>query len=139
MRSRRALETACSAERDVGGLLVDGSGPFPCPPALVQGIVVFVIDGNRWTLDLREGKGTLAKGPPPESEKADITLTIKGGGGCCFNHLWLLATCLLSFPLPVGPACWKAGLCVSRHTCALTHLSLPRRPWCMQMPTLCGW
>ncbi|KAI3436848.1 hypothetical protein D9Q98_006258 [Chlorella vulgaris] len=43
----------------------------------IKGIVVFVIDGNRWTLDLREGKGTLAKGPPPESEKADITLTIK--------------------------------------------------------------
>ncbi|KAL4852964.1 Non-specific lipid-transfer protein [Chlorella vulgaris] len=43
----------------------------------IKGIVVFVIDGTRWTLDLREGKGTLAKGSPPESEKADITLTIK--------------------------------------------------------------
>jgi hypothetical protein len=53
----------------------------------VQGIVVFVIDGTRWTLDLREGKGTLAKGSPPESEKADITLTIKGGGRCCFVDL----------------------------------------------------
>lgn len=38
--------------------------------------MVFVIDGAEWTLDLREGKGTLVKGPPPE--KADITLTIKG-------------------------------------------------------------
>ncbi|EFN58752.1 hypothetical protein CHLNCDRAFT_14910, partial [Chlorella variabilis] len=33
--------------------------------------------GAEWTLDLREGKGTLVKGPPPE--KADITLTIKDG------------------------------------------------------------
>ncbi|KAL4426968.1 hypothetical protein ABPG77_009529 [Micractinium sp. CCAP 211/92] len=40
----------------------------------IKGIVVFVIDGVEWTLDLREGQGTLSKGPPPE--KADITLTI---------------------------------------------------------------
>ena len=41
--------------------------------------MVFVIDGEEWTLDLREGRGTLARGAPPE--KADITLTINGVGG----------------------------------------------------------
>ncbi|KAL4457934.1 hypothetical protein ABPG75_012799 [Micractinium tetrahymenae] len=40
----------------------------------IKGIVVFVIDGVEWTLDLREGQGKLTKGAPPE--KADITLTI---------------------------------------------------------------
>jgi hypothetical protein len=56
-----------------------GLGACACQSQLacqVQGIVVFVIDGLQWTLDLREGKGTLVQGPP--MEKADITLTIKG-------------------------------------------------------------
>lgn len=36
--------------------------------------MVFIIDGEKWTLDLRPGKGTLTKG---ESEdKADISLTM---------------------------------------------------------------
>lgn len=42
--------------------------------SLLQGIVVFKIDGEDWTLDLREGKGTLTKGGP--EDKADLTLTI---------------------------------------------------------------
>ena len=41
---------------------------------MLQGIVVFVVDGQQWTLDLREGQGKLSKGPPPG--KADITLTM---------------------------------------------------------------
>lgn len=54
-----------------------------------QGIVVFVIDGQQWTLDLREGEGKLRKGGPPEGEKADITLTLsgalkRGAGGCAW-------------------------------------------------------
>jgi len=40
----------------------------------ITGIVVFNIDGDNWTLDLREGKGTLNKGAP--SDKEDIKLTI---------------------------------------------------------------
>lgn len=40
----------------------------------IKGIVIFNIDGDNWTLDLREGKGTLTKGTP--SEKEDIKLTI---------------------------------------------------------------
>lgn len=42
--------------------------------AKIKGIVVFKIDGEDWTLDLREGKGTLTKGGP--EDKADLTLTI---------------------------------------------------------------
>ncbi|PSC72753.1 lipid transfer isoform A [Micractinium conductrix] len=42
----------------------------------IKGVVVFVIDGEQWTLDLREGKGSLAKGPPRGDAKPDITLTI---------------------------------------------------------------
>jgi putative sterol carrier protein len=37
---------------------------------------VFKIDGEQWTLDLREGKGSLAKGSPSEGDKVDITLTM---------------------------------------------------------------
>ena len=57
---------------------------LPCPPPSPlsaprhQGIVLFVIDGEQWTLDLREGRGSLAKGAPAEGEKPDITLTING-------------------------------------------------------------
>lgn len=41
-----------------------------------QGIVVFNLDGQEWTLDLREGKGSLTKGSP--EDKADLTLTLSG-------------------------------------------------------------
>ncbi|KAI8108448.1 hypothetical protein M9434_006473 [Picochlorum sp. BPE23] len=46
----------------------------------IKGIVVFVIDGEKWCLDLRPGKGKLSR---VDSEKeggdqADITLTMKG-------------------------------------------------------------
>ena len=40
----------------------------------LQGLVVFKIDGDDWTLDLREGAGTVKKGGP--AEKPDLTLTI---------------------------------------------------------------
>lgn len=70
--------------------------------APTQGMVVFKIDGDEWTLDLRPGKGELHQGTPKE-DKADITLTITddnfaklvmgklnpqqvgwvGKGGCC--------------------------------------------------------
>lgn len=41
----------------------------------LQSLVVFKIeDGDEWTLDLRSGSGSLAKGPAPE--KPDLTLTI---------------------------------------------------------------
>lgn len=46
-------------------------------PALVKrikGLVVFDVDGQQWTLDLREGEGSLTEGAP--SEKADLTLTM---------------------------------------------------------------
>jgi hypothetical protein len=36
--------------------------------------VVFVIDDQTWTLDLREGAGSVSQGPP--ADKADLTLTI---------------------------------------------------------------
>lgn len=50
------------------------------PPSLThthkhtQGLVVFLIDGQHWTLDLREGAGTVTQGPP--IDKPDLTLTI---------------------------------------------------------------
>ncbi|KAI7844056.1 hypothetical protein COHA_002200 [Chlorella ohadii] len=44
----------------------------------IKGIVLFVIDGEKWTLDLREGKGSLTKGAPADGDKPDITLTISG-------------------------------------------------------------
>lgn len=42
----------------------------------MQGLVVFNIDGDQWTLDLRpeSGKGSVKKGAP--EEKPDLTLTI---------------------------------------------------------------
>lgn len=51
--------------------------PAPSQPKYFceQGVVVFVIDGQEWTLDLREGKGSLVKGPA-EGLKPDITLTM---------------------------------------------------------------
>lgn len=42
--------------------------------------MLFVIDGQQWTLDLREGRGSLSQGGPAEGDKPDITLTINGGG-----------------------------------------------------------
>ena len=38
--------------------------------------MVFEIDGAAWTLDLREGEGSLTEGRP--EDKPDITLTISG-------------------------------------------------------------
>jgi putative sterol carrier protein len=43
-------------------------------PAVLQGLVVFNIDGEQWALDLRQGSGSVSKGAP--SEKPDLTLTI---------------------------------------------------------------
>lgn len=40
----------------------------------MQGLVVFKVDDEDWTLDLREGQGSVTKGLP--KEKADLTLTI---------------------------------------------------------------
>lgn len=44
------------------------------PLHILQGLVVFVIDGDTWTLDLREGAGTVTQGPP--IDKPDLTLTM---------------------------------------------------------------
>lgn len=44
------------------------------PENHTQGLVVFLIDGQHWTLDLREGAGTVTQGPP--IDKPDLTLTI---------------------------------------------------------------
>ena len=62
------------------------AGPGPRSPSLLQVVVVFVIDGQQWTLDLRPGKGSLTKGAP--EDKADITLTINGGGLCTVVGVW---------------------------------------------------
>ncbi|KAI8476155.1 MAG: SCP2 sterol-binding domain-containing protein [Monoraphidium minutum] len=40
----------------------------------IKGLVVFDVDGEQWALDLREGSGSVAKGPP--ADKPDLTLTI---------------------------------------------------------------
>lgn len=45
-----------------------------CPLMYAQGLVVFVIDGQQWTLDLREGAGSVTQGPP--TDKPDLTMTI---------------------------------------------------------------
>lgn len=39
-----------------------GSQPHRTPPLLAQGIVLFLIDGEKWTLDLREGKVRAGRG-----------------------------------------------------------------------------
>ncbi|KAI8109122.1 hypothetical protein M9435_005536 [Picochlorum sp. BPE23] len=45
----------------------------------IKGIVVFVIDGEKWCLDLRPGKGKLSRVDSEEGgDQADITLTMKG-------------------------------------------------------------
>ncbi len=36
---------------------------------------MFCVDGTDWTLDLREGKGTLTKGSPDEKEDIRLTMT----------------------------------------------------------------
>ena len=48
---------------------------MPCM-FIVQGLVVFNIDGDQWTLDLRpeSGSGSVKKGA--SAEKPDLTLTI---------------------------------------------------------------
>lgn len=41
----------------------------------MQAMVLFIIDGEKWTLDLRPEHGTLTKGPPSEDQdKPDLTL-----------------------------------------------------------------
>ena len=40
-----------------------------------QGLVLFKIDDEEWTLDLRSGKGKVSKGGPGD-DKPDLTLTI---------------------------------------------------------------
>ena len=42
----------------------------------MQGLVVFSIDGETQTLDLRSGKGKTYKGMPENGEKPELTLTI---------------------------------------------------------------
>ena len=43
---------------------------------MLQGLVLFKIDGDEWALDLRSGKGKLSKGSPEGDTKPDLTLTI---------------------------------------------------------------
>ena len=44
---------------------------------VLQGVVVFKIDGSDWTLDLRpDSTPSVAEGPPPADAKPDLTLTI---------------------------------------------------------------
>lgn len=43
---------------------------------MLQGLVVFSIDGEKQSLDLRGGKGKTYKGMPENGEKPDLTLTI---------------------------------------------------------------
>lgn len=43
---------------------------------MLQGLVLFKIDGDEWALDLRSGKGKLTKGSPEGEAKPDLTLTI---------------------------------------------------------------
>lgn len=70
------LHTAASSSHS----LVTHTNPPPAlrlPAALLtilQGLVVFNIDGEQWALDLREGSGSVTKGAP--AEKPDLTLTI---------------------------------------------------------------
>ncbi|KAK2076429.1 hypothetical protein QBZ16_000954 [Prototheca wickerhamii] len=40
----------------------------------IKAIVVFKIDKDEWTLDLRPGKGSLKKGP--SADKVNLTLTV---------------------------------------------------------------
>ena len=44
----------------------------------MQGLILFKIDGDEWTLDLRPETeaGNISQGPPPEGSKPDLTLTI---------------------------------------------------------------
>ena len=43
---------------------------------MLQGLVLFKIDGDEWALDLRSGKGKLTKGSAEGDTKPDLTLTI---------------------------------------------------------------
>lgn len=54
-----------------------------CPSTRLQGIVVFVIDGDQWTLDLREGQGKLTQGAPPDGDKVGWAGLGEGGGLSC--------------------------------------------------------
>ncbi|KAK9824365.1 hypothetical protein WJX72_009727 [[Myrmecia] bisecta] len=42
----------------------------------IKGLVLFKVDDDEWTLDLRSGAGSLTKGSPPNGEKPDLTLTM---------------------------------------------------------------
>jgi hypothetical protein len=48
----------------------------------IKGVVIFVIDGERWILDLRPGEGSLrhvdGSAPGDGEEKGDIVLTMRG-------------------------------------------------------------
>jgi putative sterol carrier protein len=61
----RILPACCSARLSL---------PFCIPPTIPQAIVVFDIDGDKWTLDLRPDHGSLEKGEA--SEDAALTLTM---------------------------------------------------------------
>ena len=89
--------------------------------------MVFVIDGAEWTLDLREGQGSLSKGPPPE--KADITLTISGGPALpAALPVGRAGPPLLGRPAreaeSEGAAAWRWQCCVT----ILIYLCLLHRP-----------
>jgi SCP-2 sterol transfer family len=49
-------------------------GMLYSPDTIMQGLVVFNIDGDLWTLDLRSSPGSVSKGSP--ADKPDLTLTI---------------------------------------------------------------
>lgn len=44
--------------------------------SILQGLIVFDIEGDKWTLDLREDHGELYEGQPKQGAKTDLTLTI---------------------------------------------------------------
>lgn len=68
----------------------------------VQGLIVFDVDKEKWTLDLRPGKGSVTKGPPAKEEKPDLTLTISDD-----NFLKLTSGKL--GPQQVGLSCANLG------------------------------
>eukprot|EP00803_Ostreobium_quekettii_P001399 evm.model.scf_456.3 EVM.evm.TU.scf_456.3 scf_456:10210-12094(+) len=43
----------------------------------IKGVIVFRIGGSEWTLDLREGDGSLEAGLPGDDVTADLELTAK--------------------------------------------------------------
>ena len=65
-------EAVCLGFRPMRGRFLQPTS-LPLTDAM-QSVVVFKIDGDVWTLDLRPGKGSLSKGEP--SDKADLELTM---------------------------------------------------------------